>query len=102
MTIRRSASSFAVLALSACAAIRPGPSLSESDFATIKPGMTRDQVVARFGAPTWSFRVRQDNLTILNYRYSHSSCIIYQVSVLPDGTVRDVGTAEDPACDAPS
>ena len=89
------------LALSACAGFQPGPSVTENDFATIRPGMTRDQVVARFGQPTWTFGVRQENLTILNYRYSHSSCTIYQVSVRPDGTVRDAAPGQDPACDTP-
>jgi len=91
----------ASLALSACALTIPGPSVTEADFATIHPGMTRDQVIARFGPPTWSFGVRQENLTIMNYRYSHSACTIYQVSVRPDGTVRDAGPTWDPACDGP-
>jgi len=92
----------AFLALAGCAAIGPVPSVTENDFATIQPGMTRDQVVARFGRPTWTFGVWQENLTILNYRYSHSSCTIYQVSVRPDGTVRDASPAWDPKCDGPS
>ena len=89
----------ALLALAAFAPIGSAPAASEKDFATIQPGMTRDQVIARFGPPTWSFGVRQEQLTIMNYRYSHSSCVIYQVSVRPDGTVRDAGPASDPACD---
>ena len=92
----------AFLALSGCAAIGPVPSVTENDFATIQPGMTRDQVVARFGRPTWTFGVRQENLTIMNYRDNHSSCTIYQVSVRPDGTVRDASPAWDPKCDGPS
>jgi hypothetical protein len=92
----------AFLALSGCASIGPSPSVTENDFATIEPGMTRDEVVARFGRPTWTFGVRQENLTIMNYRYSHSSCTIYQVSVRPDGTVRDAGSAWDPKCDGPN
>lgn len=75
------------------------PALDESDFAAIRPGMTRDEVLNRFGRPTWTFAVWQERLTIWNYRYSHSACIVYQVSMRPDGTVRDAGTAADPACD---
>jgi hypothetical protein len=100
-SLRHAGVVMASLALSACALTIPGPSVTEADFATIHPGMTRDQVVARFGPPTWSFGVRQENLTIMNYRYSHSACTIYQVSVRPDGTVRDAGPAWDPACDQP-
>ena len=88
--------------LSACAAIGPVRSLTENDFATIQPGMTRDELLARFGPPTWTFGVWQENLTIWNYRYSHSACTIYQVSVRPDGTVRDAGPAWDTACDGPN
>jgi hypothetical protein len=76
-----------------------GSAPSESDFATIAPGMTRAQVLDRFGPPTWAFRVWQEDLTIWNYRYSHSACVIHQVSLRPDGTVRDAGSASDPACD---
>jgi hypothetical protein len=91
----------ALLVLSACTAVRAVPSATEADFAAIRPGMTRDQVLARFGPPAWSFGVRQENLTIMNYRYSYGSCTIYQVSVRPDGTVKDASPAWDPACDQP-
>ena len=87
---------------SGCAAIAPtGRAPTEADFATIQPGMTRQQVVDRFGPPTWTFGVRQEDLTILNYRFNRNDCIIYQVSVRPDGTVRDAGTGWDPRCDGP-
>jgi hypothetical protein len=36
-----------------------------------------------------SSRVGAMRLTIMNYRYSRGACTIYQVSVRPDGTVRD-------------
>ena len=93
----------AVLAAAGCSTLQSSrPALSESDFAAIQPGMTRDQVLARYGPPTWTFGVWQEHLTIWNYRYSHSACIVYQVSMRPDGTVRDAGTAPDPACDGGS
>jgi len=79
---------------------RPAP--TEADFATIRPGMSSQEVVNRFGPPTWSFGVRQEDLTILNYRFNRNDCIIYQVSVRPDGSVRDAGTAWDPGCDGPN
>jgi len=91
------------VAMSGCAAFlqsRPAP--TEADFATIRPGMSSQEVVTRFGPPTWSFGVRQEDLTILNYRFNRNDCIIYQVSVRPDGSVRDAGTAWDPACDGPN
>ncbi len=79
-----------------------GPAPTEADFATIRPGMTAQEVLNRFGRPTSTFGVRQENLTIWNYRFNPSDCVIYQVSVRPDGTVRDAGSAWDPSCDGPS
>ena len=70
--------------------------------ANITPGMTSQEVLNRFGPPNWTFGVRQENLTIWNYRFSRSECLIYQVSVRPDGTVRDAGPSPDPACDGPN
>src|SRR5689334_11863406 len=72
------------VAMSGCAAFlqsRPAP--TEADFATIRPGMSSQEAVTRFGPPTWSFGVRQEDLTILNYRFNRNDCIIYQVSVRP-------------------
>jgi hypothetical protein len=51
--------------------------------------------------PYYRFGVRQDNATIWNYRMRYGSCLIYQVSILPNGIVKDAGTAADPACDVP-
>ena len=95
--------SVALLSLAACAGFPArGPMPTEADFATIQPGMTSQQVLARFGRPTWVFGVRQENLTIWNYRYNRSDCVFYQVSIRPDGTVRDAAPGSDPACDGPS
>jgi hypothetical protein len=91
------------VATASCAYYGPvGSAPTEADFATIRPGMTSKEILDRFGRPTWAFGVRQENLTIWNYRFNHSGCIIYQVSVRPEGTVRDAGSAWDPACDGPS
>jgi len=64
--------------------------------------MRSEELLSRFGPPTWKFGVRQENLTIWNYRYDRNDCWIYQVSVRPDGTVRDAGKGWDRACDGPS
>ena len=85
--------------LAACAGFRGARTPTESELATIKEGMTRDQVLTRVGPPTWTFKVRQEDLTIWNYRYNRNDCLIYQVSVRPNGTVRDAGIGQDPACD---
>src|SRR5687767_6399041 len=67
----------------------------------IQPGMTSSEVIQRLGHPYYQFGVRQDNATIWNYRMRYGSCLIYQVSILPNGIVKDAGTGPDPACDAP-
>jgi len=90
-------------ALTGCAALGArGPMPTESDFATIRPGMTTEQLLGRFGRPTWVFGVRQENLAIWNYRYNRNDCFIYQVSVRPDGVVKDASQGWDPACDGRS
>ncbi len=94
-----------VPALVAAGCAAPGPlghMPTETDFAAIQPGMSSQEVLARFGRPTWVFGVRQENLTIWNYRFNHNDCIIYQVSVRPDGSVRDAAPGYDPACDGPN
>jgi hypothetical protein len=67
----------------------------------IQPGMTSSEVIQRLGYPYYRFGVRQDNATIWNYRMRYGSCLIYQVSILPNGLVKDASTAPDPACDGP-
>ena len=58
----------------------------------VQPGMTSSEVVQLLGYPYYRFGVRQDNATSL----------IYQVSILPNGIVKDAGTGPDPACDGPN
>ena len=102
MRAGRIAPALLAIVLAGCAiALTPGPRRTESDFAAIQPGMSSQEVLSRVGPPTWTFGVRQENLTIWNYRYNPLDCVIYQVSVRPDGTVRDAGTGWDPACDGP-
>ena len=67
----------------------------------IQPGMTSSEVVRKLGQPYYQFSVRQDNATVWNYRMRYGSCSIYQVSILPNGIVKDASTAPDPACDGP-
>lgn len=67
----------------------------------IQPGMTSAEVVRKLGQPYYQFGVRQDNATVWNYRMRYGSCSIYQVSILPNGIVKDASAAPDPACDGP-
>lgn len=93
------------LALGLCACASPGfapRSPTEADLAALRPGMTSAEVLARVGAPTWRFGVRQEGLTVWNYRYNRNDCVIYQVSMRPDGTMKDAAPGYDPACDGPN
>ena len=100
--LRQAALAPVVLAAGCVAPGSFGHAPTEADFATIQPGMSSQEVLARFGRPTWIFGVRQENMSIWNYRYNRNDCVIYQIGVRPDGTVRDAGTGYDPACDGPS
>lgn len=92
-----------VVGIGGCSAFGPiGPTPTEADFMALQPGMTQQEVLTRVGRPTWIFGVRQENLSIWNYRYSHSACVIYQLSMRPDGTLRDAAPGYDPGCDGPN
>ena len=67
----------------------------------IQPGMTSSEVIQKLGAPYYQFGVRLDNATVWNYRMRYGSCLVYQVSILPNGIVKDASTVPDPACDMP-
>ena len=86
------------LAMAGCTAITSASHPTEDDFAEILPGMQREELLGPPGAADLTFGVRQENLTIWNYRYNRTDCWIYQISVRPDGTVRDAGPGWDPAC----
>ena len=101
--VRCAAAAALVVGISGCSNFgASGPSPTEADFMALQPGMTQQEVLARVGRPTWIFGVRQENLSIWNYRYSHSACVIYQLSMRPDGTLRDAATGSDPGCDGPN
>ncbi|NUZ06566.1 hypothetical protein [Piscinibacter koreensis] len=67
----------------------------------IQPGMTSAEVISKLGYPYYQFGVRKDNATVWNYRMRYGSCLIYQVTVLPNGIVQEAGTGQDPACNVP-
>lgn len=77
--------------------------LTEADFATITPGLPRDQVLMRIGHPNWVFGVARQRLSVWNYRFfAPLGCVIFQVSVSDAGVVTEASQGYDPACDAPS
>ena len=73
--------------------------LTENNFAKIRPGQTRDQVLFAIGHPSDVKQVRYQNQTVWSYRYDAIFCIWFQVSLSPEGQVLEVGNGPDPMCD---
>jgi hypothetical protein len=73
--------------------------LTENNFAKIRPGQTRDQVLFAIGHPSDVKQVRYQNQTVWSYRYDAIFCIWFQVSLSPEGQVLEVGNGPDPLCD---
>jgi hypothetical protein len=73
--------------------------LTEANFATVRPGESRDDVLLKLGRPSerrGAFR----NTELWAYRYDAIFCQWFVVTMNPDGHVRDAGYVPDPMCDA--
>ncbi len=77
--------------------------LTELNLATITPGMTADEVRARFGRPARVFGINHPRGQVWNYRFDGGDCVWYQVTIA-DGSqqVVDAGIGTDPICDGPN
>lgn len=73
--------------------------LVESNFATIKAGMTRDEVLKLIGRPGNVGYVGWQKQTVWNYRYASPFCQWFQVGLSQAGIVEDTGYGPDPICD---
>ena len=73
--------------------------LNESTFATIKAGMTRDEVLRTIGRPGNVGYVGWQKQTVWNYRYASPFCQWFQVGLSQAGVVEDAGFGPDPLCD---
>ena len=76
--------------------------LNPQTFASITPGMTQEQVLARIGRPAFVFPVGWQQLQVWNYRFGglEGDCVVFQVSISnATRTVADAGPNTDPACD---
>jgi len=75
--------------------------LDEKNFMTLKPGMTRDEVLYRIGTLSDRMRIARQNIDVWSYRYFVNFCQWFQVSMdLTTGRLRETGYAPDPMCDA--
>ncbi len=81
------------------ALVRATQVLNEATFATIRAGMTRDELLRTIGRPAHTGFVGWQNQTVWNYRYASPFCQWFQVGLGPDGIVQDTGFGPDPLCD---
>jgi hypothetical protein len=76
--------------------------LTPATFATIAPGMAREEVLARLGHPAFVFPVGWQQLQVWNYRFGglEGDCVVFQVSISnATQRVTETGPNTDPACD---
>ena len=75
--------------------------LTESNLATIAPGMPASELRMRFGRPVRVFGVNYPRGQVWNYRYAGGDCVWYQVTIGDaDQRVIEAGIGTDPICDA--
>jgi hypothetical protein len=75
--------------------------LTPATFATITPGMTQDEVLARIGRPAHVAGIGWQKQQLWSYRFAglEGDCIVFQVAIADDThTVSDAGPNTDPAC----
>ncbi len=76
--------------------------LTSQTFATIRPGMSQDDVLVRIGHPAFVFGIGWQQSQVWNYRFGglEGDCVVFQVSIRnADRTVTEAGPNTDPACD---
>lgn len=75
--------------------------LDEKTFATLEPGMTREEVLYRIGTPSDRMRIARQNIDVWSYRYFVNFCQWFQVSMdITTGQLRERGYGPDPMCEA--
>lgn len=74
--------------------------LYEENFATIKDGMSRDQVLLALGHPAHEYGVWSGTQTIWAYRFESPQCLWFQVGFGPQGRVASTAYGRDPRCEA--
>lgn len=72
--------------------------LREDLFYEIVPGMRSEELRYRFGRPSHVNGIWR-GATVWSWRYESPFCQWFQVTVEPDGTVRDAGFGPDPLCE---
>jgi hypothetical protein len=77
--------------------------LTEANFAKIKPGMDKTEVVAMIGRPSdisgYGFHEMRE---AWSYRYDSPFCIWFQIGMTQQGKVVDTAYGPDPMCERPN
>lgn len=73
--------------------------LAEAHFATVAPGMSREQVRAMLGNPSRVWGVRFRNQTVWSYSFDDLFCRQFHVGLTPEGAVDDTSYGPDPRCE---
>jgi hypothetical protein len=72
--------------------------LTEANFATVRNGISRDDLRLALGSPSLVRRLGRQNQTLWIYRFEHPFCLWYMVGMDPAGTVVDATYGPDPVC----
>ncbi len=74
------------------------------NFEKIKPGMSKEAVLALIGQSSEIVRLARDRGEVWSYRYETSFCVWFQIEFTAEGRVRSAGDGFPPECffDSPS
>lgn len=72
--------------------------LTEARFQDVRPGMREETLLATLGRPSHRMGIWR-GATVWSWRYETPFCQWFQVTVEPDGAVRDAGFGPDPLCE---
>jgi hypothetical protein len=72
--------------------------LSEANFLTLPPGMTKQELLERVGHPSDAAYYPRLQQQVWSYRYDNPFCLWLQVNMDASDRVTGAGTAPDPLC----
>jgi hypothetical protein len=72
--------------------------LDEKNFDQIKPGISRDEVIATIGVSKDTFGLARNRGYVWNYRYVNPYCFWFQIEFTSEDTVRSTGYSKLPEC----
>lgn len=76
--------------------------LTEENFAKIKPGMSKQQVLSIIGTSFEVMGLARERGEVWSYRYATPFCIWYQIEFTKEGIIRSAGEGMPPECNIDS